>query len=47
MNSTNTPVGGSTNNTLYSYQLDYYNYYVAKSLIKLKRIDEAKMLLKT
>ena len=47
MNSESTPVGGSTNNTLYSYQLAYYNYYVAKSLIKLKRFDEAKMLLKS
>ena len=47
MNSESTPVGGGTNNVLYSYQLAYYNYYVAKSLIKLKRFDEAKKLLKS
>ena len=45
MNSGNTPIGGSTTNILYRYQLVYFNYYVSKSLIKLKRIDEAKELL--
>jgi hypothetical protein len=46
MNSEDTPVGGNTNNTLYGSQFAYFSYYIAKSLIKLKRVDEAKMLLK-
>ena len=45
MNAGNTPIGGDTSNVLYRYQLVYYNYYVAQSLIKLKRIAEAKELL--
>ena len=47
MSTESTPLGGNANNTLYSYQLAYYNYYIAKSLIKLKRFDEAKKLLKS
>ena len=47
MNSEGTPVGGNTNNVLSRFQLAYCNYYVAKSLIKLKKFDEAKILLKS
>jgi hypothetical protein len=47
MNSEDTPVGGNTNNVLSRFQLAYCNYYVAKSLIKLKKFDEAKILLKS
>ena len=45
MDTTSTPLGGGFGNTIYSYQLNYYKYYMALSMLELKMVEEAKSLL--
>ncbi len=45
MDTTSTPLGGF-GNTIFRYQLNYFKYYIALSMLELNMVEEAKSLLK-
>ena len=45
MDTTSTPLGVLAGNTIYRYQLNYFKYYIALSMLELNMVKEAKSLL--